>query len=178
MMEAVVNSGTGYPVGRADLPLRLRVRPAPPTTPGSPDTRRTCSASCGSVTTITPTSSSRGGAAAAPIWAEFMKRAIKLPQYADTKDSRRPREWCRSTRQSDEPAGHSVLPADLYGRIHRRDGAEGDLRPGLRRPPQHLLEDPRIGNARCGSSSANDERNGTGHLRRHPRGTGSSPASP
>ncbi len=27
-----------------------------------------------------------GGAAAAPIWAEFMKRAVQLPQYADTKE--------------------------------------------------------------------------------------------
>ena len=25
-----------------------------------------------------------GAAAAAPIWAEFMKRAMKLPQYSDT----------------------------------------------------------------------------------------------
>ena len=27
-----------------------------------------------------------GGAAAAPIWAEFMKRAVKLPQYSDAKE--------------------------------------------------------------------------------------------
>ena len=28
-----------------------------------------------------------GATAAAPIWAEFMKRAVKLPQYSDTKSS-------------------------------------------------------------------------------------------
>jgi len=31
-----------------------------------------------------------GGAAAAPIWAEFMKRAIKVPQYADVSDFKAP----------------------------------------------------------------------------------------
>ena len=37
-----------------------------------------------------------GGAAAAPIWAEFMKRAVKLPQYADAEGlSRNPQAWCK-----------------------------------------------------------------------------------
>ena len=54
------------------------------TTPGSPASPATCSASSGWATTTTPTSSFQGAHAAAPIWAEFMKKAVELPQYSDT----------------------------------------------------------------------------------------------
>ena len=67
---------------------RPRARRAPRTMRGSRDTRRTCSASSGWAMTTTPTSEADAGAgadAAAPIWAEFMNRAIKLPQYSDMK---------------------------------------------------------------------------------------------
>jgi penicillin-binding protein 1B len=86
MMEAVVNSGTGYPV-RA----RGFVAPAAGKTGTSHDawfagytTNLLCIVWVGNddYTDI----KLAGGAAAAPIWAEFMKRAVKLPQYSNTKD--------------------------------------------------------------------------------------------
>ena len=86
MMEAVVNNGTGYPV-RA----RGFTAPAAGKTGTSHDawfagytTNLLCIVWVGNddYTDI----KLAGGAAAAPIWAEFMKRAVKLPQYADTKE--------------------------------------------------------------------------------------------
>ena len=64
---------------------RRRAKPEPRTTPGLPATPATCSALSGWATTTTPTwRRFPGRIAAAPIWAEFMKRAVKLPQYSDT----------------------------------------------------------------------------------------------
>jgi len=86
MMEAVINNGTGYPV-RA----RGFAAPAAGKTGTSHDawfagytTNLLCIVWVGNddYTDI----KLAGGAAAAPIWAEFMKRAVKLPQYADAKD--------------------------------------------------------------------------------------------
>ncbi len=86
MMEAVVNNGTGYPV-RA----RGFTAPAAGKTGTSHDawfagytTNLLCIVWVGNddYTDI----KLAGGAAAAPIWAEFMKRAVQLPQYANTKD--------------------------------------------------------------------------------------------
>ena len=86
MMEAVVNNGTGYPV-RA----RGFTAPAAGKTGTSHDawfagytTNLLCIVWVGNddYTDI----KLAGGAAAAPIWAEFMKRAVQLPQYADTKE--------------------------------------------------------------------------------------------
>jgi penicillin-binding protein 1B len=86
MMEAVVNSGTGYPV-RA----RGFAAPAAGKTGTSHDawfagytSNLLCIVWVGNddYTDI----KLAGGAAAAPIWAEFMKRAVKLPQYSGAKD--------------------------------------------------------------------------------------------
>ena len=86
MMEAVVNSGTGYPVRARGFEA-----PAAGKTGTSHDawfagytTNLLCIVWVGNddYTDI----KLAGGAAAAPIWAEFMKRAVKLPQYSDTKD--------------------------------------------------------------------------------------------
>ncbi len=84
MMEAVVNSGTGYPV-RA----RGFVPPAAGKTGTSHDawfagytSNLLCIVWVGNDDYSDLKLS--GGATAAPIWAEFMKRAVKLPQYADT----------------------------------------------------------------------------------------------
>ncbi len=86
MMEAVVNNGTGYPV-RA----RGFTSPAAGKTGTSHDawfagytSNLLCIVWVGNddYTDI----KLAGGAAAAPIWAEFMKRAVALPQYADVKD--------------------------------------------------------------------------------------------
>jgi penicillin-binding protein 1B len=86
MMEAVVNNGTGYPV-RA----RGFTAPAAGKTGTSHDawfagytSNLLCIVWVGNddYTDI----KLAGGAAAAPIWAEFMKRAVQLPQYAGTKE--------------------------------------------------------------------------------------------
>jgi penicillin-binding protein 1B len=86
MMEAVVNSGTGYPV-RA----RGFTEPAAGKTGTSHDawfagytTNLLCIVWVGNddYTDL----KLAGGTTAAPIWAEFMKRAAKLPQYSDMKN--------------------------------------------------------------------------------------------
>jgi penicillin-binding protein 1B len=86
MMEAVVNSGTGYPVRARGFEA-----PAAGKTGTSHDawfagytTNLLCIVWVGNddYTDI----KLAGGAAAAPIWAEFMKRAVKLPQYSNPKD--------------------------------------------------------------------------------------------
>jgi penicillin-binding protein 1B len=90
MMEAVINSGTGYPV-RA----RGFEGPAAGKTGTSHDawfagytSNLLCIVWVGNddYTDI----KLAGGAAAAPIWAEFMKRAVKLPRYANVKDFQQP----------------------------------------------------------------------------------------
>jgi penicillin-binding protein 1B len=86
MMEAVINNGTGYPV-RA----RGFQSPAAGKTGTSHDawfagytSNLLCIVWVGNddYTDI----KLAGGAAAAPIWAEFMKRAVQLPQYSNVKD--------------------------------------------------------------------------------------------
>ncbi len=86
MMEAVVNNGTGYPVRARGFEA-----PAAGKTGTSHDawfagytTNLLCIVWVGNddYTDI----KLAGGAAAAPIWAEFMKRAVKLPQYSDAKE--------------------------------------------------------------------------------------------
>jgi penicillin-binding protein 1B len=86
MMEAVVNSGTGYPVRARGFEA-----PAAGKTGTSHDawfagytTNLLCIVWVGNddYTDI----KLAGGVAAAPIWAEFMKRAVKLPQYSDARD--------------------------------------------------------------------------------------------
>src|SRR5271166_4189797 len=86
MMEAVVNNGTGFPV-RA----RGFTAPAAGKTGTSHDawfagytSNLLCIVWVGNddYTDI----KLMGGTTAAPIWAEFMKRAVKLPQYSNTKE--------------------------------------------------------------------------------------------
>ena len=86
MMEAVVNNGTGFPV---------RARGFTPPAAGKTGTSHdawfagyTSNLLCivwvgnDDYTDI----KLMGGVVAAPIWAEFMKRAVALPQYSDTKE--------------------------------------------------------------------------------------------
>jgi penicillin-binding protein 1B len=86
MLEAVINSGTGYPVRARGFQA-----PAAGKTGTSHDawfagytTNLLCIVWVGNddYTDL----KLAGGATAAPIWAEFMKRAAKLPQYADMKN--------------------------------------------------------------------------------------------
>ncbi|MFZ0793250.1 MAG: transglycosylase domain-containing protein [Candidatus Korobacteraceae bacterium] len=90
MLEAVVNNGTGYPVRARGFEA-----PAAGKTGTSHDawfagytSNLLCVVWVGNddYTDI----KLAGGAAAAPIWAEFMKRAIKVPQYADVSDFKAP----------------------------------------------------------------------------------------
>ncbi len=86
MMEAVINNGTGYPVRARGFQA-----PAAGKTGTSHDawfagytSNLLCIVWVGNddYTDL----KLAGGATAAPIWAEFMKRAAKLPQYADMKN--------------------------------------------------------------------------------------------
>ncbi len=86
MMEAVINNGTGYPVRARGFQA-----PAAGKTGTSHDawfagytTNLLCIVWVGNddYTDL----KLAGGATAAPIWAEFMKRAAKLPQYAEMKN--------------------------------------------------------------------------------------------
>src|SRR5271170_6796840 len=84
MMEAVVNNGTGYPVRARGFQA-----PAAGKTGSSHDawfagytTNLLCIVWVGNddYTDI----KIHGALAAGPIWGEFMKRAVQLPQYSDT----------------------------------------------------------------------------------------------
>jgi penicillin-binding protein 1B len=86
MMEAVVNNGTGFPVRARGFQA-----PAAGKTGTSHDawfagytSNLLCIVWVGNddYTDL----KLAGGSTAAPIWAEFMKRAVKLPQYSDTKE--------------------------------------------------------------------------------------------
>jgi penicillin-binding protein 1B len=86
MMESVINNGTGYPVRARGFSA-----PAAGKTGTSHDawfagytTNLLCIVWVGNddYTDL----KLAGGATAAPIWAEFMKRAVKLPQYSGTKE--------------------------------------------------------------------------------------------
>ena len=86
MMEAVINNGTGFPVRARGFQA-----PAAGKTGTSHDawfagytSNLLCVVWVGNddYTDL----KLAGGTTAAPIWAEFMKRAVKLPQYADTKE--------------------------------------------------------------------------------------------
>ena len=86
MMEGVVNNGTGYPVRARGFQA-----PAAGKTGTSHDawfagytTNLLCIVWVGN-DDYTDLKLS-GGSTAAPIWAEFMKRAVKLPQYADARN--------------------------------------------------------------------------------------------
>ena len=104
---------TAYGVRRAALPLRRRARREVRTMDGSPDTRATCSASFGLDTTTTATCGLSGAQTAAPIWAEFMKKAVdasaNIPSQAFQPAGRRGR---RATGQDHQPPGNARCPDD------------------------------------------------------------------
>ena len=154
MMEAVINSGTGYPV-RA----RGFAAPAAGKTGTSHDawfagytSNLLCIVWVGNddYTDI----KLAGGAAAAPIWAEFMKRAVKLPAVLGHQGLfRAVGRGHRTVGQSDQPAGDAVVSARLHRGFHRRYRAEADLRPGFGGPSRIFHQDIRPGIA-TGSGSA------------------------
>ena len=124
MMEAVVNSGTGYPVrARGFTP------PAAGKTGTSHDawfagytTNLLCIVWVGNddYTDI----KLAGGAAAAPIWAEFMKRAVQLPQYANTKDFPAPSGVVNVTLdKTTNLLATPACPQDYNVALHRRNRA-------------------------------------------------------
>ena len=83
-----------------------------------------------------------GAATAGPIWAEFMKRAVHLPQYSNTTDFTPPSGVVTvSLDKTTNLLCHSQLPGRLQLGLHRGLRAAGDLRP--RRPAQCLPEDSR-----------------------------------
>jgi penicillin-binding protein 1B len=75
-----------------------------------------------------------GAHAAAPIWAEFMKKAVLLPQYSDTNDFTRPRasRLSRSTR----PATCSATPPARTASMPPSWPAPRPRRPATT-PPMH-----------------------------------------
>ena len=86
----------------------------------------------------------QGALAAAPMWADFMQRAIRLPQYSDMhglhqaggRDS-------GSDRQSLQPARRQLLPERLHGGFPRRHGSRRLLFPHGRVHPDHHRADAR-----------------------------------
>ena len=134
MMQSVIDSGTGYPV-RA----RGFTAPAAGKTGTSHDawfagytTNLLCIVWVGNddYTDL----KLAGGATAAPIWAEFMKRAVKVPAVLRSQAVLRPAGGRRrADRQSHQHAGDAVLSADLHGRLHRRNRAQAD--PAIRLSP-------------------------------------------
>ena len=74
-----------------------------------------------------------GAQTAAPIWAEFMKKAVALPQYSRCEGVHSaPGSGRRPTGQDYEPAGDSGVPADLQRGLHRWYRALHHLRAGQR----------------------------------------------
>ncbi len=128
MMEAVINSGTGYPVRARGFQA-----PAAGKTGTSHDawfagytTNLLCIVWVGN-DDYTDLKLS-GGATAAPIWAEFMKRASKLPQYADMKNFSAPSGVVEVTLDKvTNRLSNRVMSANLHGCFHRRHRTEGDL---------------------------------------------------
>ena len=72
-----------------------------------------------------------GAQTAAPIWAEFMKKAVTLPQYADAQPFSQPAgvvdvQLDKTTNLLATPS----CPEDLQCGLHRRHRAQRNLRPG------------------------------------------------
>ncbi len=78
-----------------------------------------------------------GGATAAPIWAEFMKRAQKIPQYSDMKGFPAPSGVVEV--QLDKVTNRlatSACPQTYYVAFIAGTEPKDNLRAGLRRPSQ------------------------------------------
>ena len=79
----------------------------------------------------------QGALAAAPMWADFMQRAIRLPQYSDMHDFTKPEGVTTgSDRQSLQPARRQLLPERLHGGFPRRHGSRRQLVPAWPSPPR------------------------------------------
>ena len=89
-----------------------------------------------------------GAHAAAPIWAEFMKKAVQLPQYSDTNEFTPP-DGVQIVKidKATNLLSDATLPRQLQRRLPRRHRAHGYLRPS-RRSSQHSAEDLRHGQIR------------------------------
>ena len=86
-----------------------------------------------------------GAHAAAPIWAEFMKKAVLLPQYSDTNDFTPPEGVEIVTiDKASLPAQRRLLPGRFMTCLPRRHRAHGNLRPP-RRAPQPAAKNLRPG---------------------------------
>ena len=161
MLEGVINNGTGYPVRARGFEA-----PAAGKTGTSHDAwfaGYTSNLLC--IVWVGNDDYSdiklAGGVAAAPIWAEFMKRAVQVA--AIRRHAQFPCAIGRGgspARQGDQPPGQHHLPADLYRGVHRRNRAQRHLRPSLRRPSRHLLQDFRVGLADRGTASTHYQRRG------------------
>ncbi len=83
-----------------------------------------------------------GTAAAAPIWAEFMKRATDHPGLSgcDRFQAAGWRDRCAAG-QDHEPAGNSVVPGNVYRGFHRGNGTERYLRSDSGRTPGSTGQD-------------------------------------
>ena len=129
MMEGVVNTGTGFIVRQMGF-----TAPAAGKTGTSHDAwfaGYTSNLLCIVWVGLDDYSDIRlsGTAAAAPIWAEFMKRATTIQGYRDATDFKQPDGVIDVRLDKDnEPAGDPFLPGDVYGGVHCRDGAERYLR--------------------------------------------------
>ena len=74
-----------------------------------------------------------GGASAAPIWAEFMKRAVTASRVQKHAELLRPqRRGHRQHRSGNAAIGHAELSRNAPGSFHRRYAADGLLRKAQR----------------------------------------------
>ncbi len=161
MMEGVINNGLGYTAVR----LRGFTLPAAGKTGSSHDgwfAGYTSNLLCIVWVGYDDYSDLRltGAMTAAPIWAEFMKKAAALPQYADMRAFQQPtrRGGC-ATGQGDEPAGDSHLPRRLCFGFCRRDRAARHLR-RARGNERVLLAHVRGGQGRAAATSPGSECSG------------------
>jgi membrane peptidoglycan carboxypeptidase len=135
MMEGVINNGLGYTAVR----LRGFTPPAAGKTGSSHDgwfAGYTSNLLCIVWVGYDDYSDLRlsGAMTAAPIWAEFMKKAALLPQYADMKGFSQPTgvvdvQLDKATNRLATP----TCPDDYVVRLRRRHGAPRNLRPAGRR---------------------------------------------
>ncbi len=77
----------------------------------------------------------QGAHAAAPIWAEFMKKAVQLPQYSDTNEFVPPEGVeIVAIDKASNLLSDATCPDELQCRLPGRHRAHGDLRPPRRAP--------------------------------------------
>ena len=88
----------------------------------------------------------QGAHSAAPIWTEFMKRALEYREYRDAKPFQAPGWHCfHRYRSAIRNARHALLPGQAAGGLHRGHAAGGRL-PAARRRPARRDQCRRMGN--------------------------------